>query len=160
MTVHAEGRPARHRPRIRWRSHPFNWRVMVARFVIYGLSLYLANLILPGFVIKPYKGEVVYSVLVLAAVFGIINAIFKPFLLFLALPFLIQTAGLIVLVVNIILFALLDAFADNLIDMQGVGWFFLGGIVVGLLAFVFENVFGVPEPILSDIPPDAEGEPS
>ena len=40
--------------------------------------------------------------------------------------------------------------------MKGVGWFFLAGIVVGLLVFVLENVFGVPEPILSDIPPEGE----
>ena len=156
MTAEHAETPALHRPRTRWRPHPFNWRVMVVRFVAAGMSLYLANLILPGFVIKPYEGRVIYSVLILSAVFGIINAIFKPALLFLALPFLLQTAGLVVVFVNVVLFALLDAFAGQLIDMKGVGWLFLGGIVVGFLVFVLENVLGVPEPILSDIPPEAE----
>ena len=75
---------------------------MVVRFLVAGVSLYLANLILPGFVIKPYEGRVIYSVLILAAVFGIINAVVKPLLLFIALPFLLQTVGLVILVVNIV----------------------------------------------------------
>jgi hypothetical protein len=42
--------------------------------------------------------------------------------------------------------------------MEGVGWFFLAGILVWLLAFFFENLLGIPPPILSDIPPEAEEE--
>jgi putative membrane protein len=128
---------------------------MIVRFFVYGFSLFLTSLVLPGFTIKPYEGKEVYSLLILAAIFGIIAAVFKPLLLFLALPFLLQTAGLVIVLVNIVLFALLDGFADRLMEVAGVGWLIVGGIFVGIFAFVLENLLGVPEPILTDVPPDA-----
>lgn len=142
------------------RDNPFNWRVAAARLVVYGLALGLTSLILPGFEIRPVYGQEVYSVIILAAIFGVVIAVLKPVFQFLALPFIIETSGFVVVAINIIIFALFDAFAGSLVDMQGVGWFFLAGIVVWLLALLFENLLGIPPPVLSDIPPDAEGEPA
>jgi hypothetical protein len=52
------------------------------------------------------------------------------------------------------LFAIFDAFTGSLIDMRGAGSFFAAGLVVAVLVLLFENLLGVPEPILSDIPPE------
>lgn len=141
-------------------ANPFNWRVAAARLVVYGLALGLASLILPGFDIRPVYGQKIYSVIILAAIFGVVITVLKPIFQFIALPFIIETSGFVVVAINIVIFALFDAFAGSLVDMEGVGWFFLAGIVVWLLAYLFENVLGIPPPILSDIPPDAEEEPA
>lgn len=147
-------------PREVLEANPFNWRVALARLVVYGLALGLASLILPGFEIKPIYGQQIYSVLVLAAIYGVVIMVLKPIFQFVALPFLIETSGFVIIAINIIIFALFDAFAGSLVEMTGVGWFFLGGILVWLLAYLFENLLGVPPPILSDIPPDTEEEPA
>lgn len=141
-------------------ANPFNWRVAAARLVVYGLALGLASLILPGFDIRPVYGQKIYSVIILAAIFGVVITVLKPIFQFIALPFIIETSGFVVVAINVVIFALFDAFAGSLVDMEGVGWFFLAGIVVWLLAYLFENVLGIPPPILSDIPPDAEEEPA
>jgi putative membrane protein len=145
-------------PRELLEANPFNWRVALARLVVYGLSLGLASLILPGFDIQPVYGQRIYSVIILAAIFGVIIAVLKPAFQFVALPFIIETSGFVIVAVNIIIFALFDAFVGSLIEMEGVGWFFIAGILVWLLAFLFENLLGIPPPILSDIPPETEEE--
>ena len=147
-------------PRELLEANPFNWRVAVTRLVVYGLALGLTSVILPGVDIRPIYGQEVYSVIVLAAIFGVVIIALKPVFQFVALPFIIETSGFVIVAINIIIFALFDAFAGSLVDIQGVGWFFLGGILVWLLAFLFENVLGVPPPILSDIPPGADEEPA
>lgn len=145
-------------PRELLEANPFNWRVALVRLVVYGLALGLSSLILPGFDIKPIYGQKIYSVIVLAAIYGVVITVLKPVFQFVALPFIIETSGFVIIAINIIIFALFDAFAGSLVDMAGVGWFFLAGILVWLLAYVFENLLGVPPPILSDIPPDEEEE--
>ena len=145
-------------PRELLEANPFNWRVAAARLVVYGLALGLSSLILPGFDIKPIYGHRIYSVIVLAAIYGVVIVVLKPLFQFVALPFIIETSGFVVVAINIVIFALFDAFAGSLIDMQGVGWFFLAGILVWLLAYLFENLLGIPPPILSDIPPEQEQE--
>jgi uncharacterized membrane protein YvlD (DUF360 family) len=154
----ASGRPDVTRlPREMLRGRAFNWRVVLARLVVYGLALGLSSLILPGFVIRPIFGQEIYSVICLAAIYGAVIAVLKPVFQFLALPFIIETSGFVVIAINIVIFALFDAFAGSLTDIEGVGWLFLAGILVWLLAFFFENLLGVPPPILSDIPPEEEG---
>jgi putative membrane protein len=139
------------------RGRVFNWRVIFARLVVYGLALGLSSLILPGFEIRPVYGQQIYSVIILAAIYGVVIAVVKPVFQFLALPFIIETSGFVVIAINIVIFALFDAFAGSLTDIKGVGWLFLGGILVWLLAFLFENLLGIPPPIISDIPPEEEG---
>jgi uncharacterized membrane protein YvlD (DUF360 family) len=145
-------------PRELLRSRPFNWRVIVVRLFVYGLALGIASPALPGLDIRPFEGREIYTLMLLAAIFGITMAVFRPLLQTLALPFLIETGGLIVALLYVALFAIFDAFTGSLIDMRGAGSFFAAGLVVAVLVLLFENLLGVPEPILSDIPPELEEE--
>lgn len=156
----ASRRPPAYRrlPREALRESPLNWRVICARLVVYGLALGVASLALPGFEIKRVAGQEVYSVMILAAIYGIVVAVLKPVFQFIALPFVIETSGLVVIAINVVIFALFDAFASPLVDFEGVGWFFASAAFVWVFAFVLENVLGVPPPIVSDIPPDESGD--
>jgi len=76
-----------------------------------------------------------WDVLLIALVFGILNAILKPVLLFLSLPFLIVTLGLFALVINAVMLLI----TANLLDDFAVSGFWtavLGSIVISLVTMV------------------------
>jgi putative membrane protein len=76
-----------------------------------------------------------FDVLLVALVFGVLNAILKPILLFFSLPLLVLTLGLFALVVN----ALLLMLTANLLDDFAVDGFWtavLGSIVISLVTMI------------------------
>jgi len=70
-------------------------RGFLVRMLISALSLWLASAIVPGMHIQGL-GTLVLS----AVLLGIVNAIFRPLLIFLTLPFTILTLGLFLFIVN------------------------------------------------------------
>jgi putative membrane protein len=75
------------------------------------------------------------SVLFVALIFGILNAILKPILLFFSIPFLVLTLGLFALVVNGALLMITAALTDNL-AVAGLGSAILGSIVISIVTMV------------------------
>lgn len=76
-----------------------------------------------------------WDVLVVALVFGLLNAILKPVLLFLSLPFLIVTLGLFALVINAVMLLI----TANLLEDFAVSGFWtavLGSIVISLVTMI------------------------
>lgn len=76
-----------------------------------------------------------WGVLVVALVFGVLNAILKPILLFLSLPFLVITLGLFALVVNAMMLMLTAALFDYF-DVAGFGSALLGSIVISIVTLL------------------------
>ena len=70
-------------------------RGFLVRWLVSALSLWLASVIVPGMHIEGL-GSLVLAALLL----GIVNAVFRPFVIFLTLPFTILTLGLFLFVVN------------------------------------------------------------
>ena len=107
----------------------------ILRWVINAIALYLAVLILPGIDLR--SGLV--SILWLALIFGLINALFRPLLKFLTCPLIILTLGLFTLVINTFLFWLTSvigqSFGLELIINDPVWWnAFLGGLIVTIVS--------------------------
>lgn len=107
----------------------------ILRWAINAVALYLAILILPG--IDLTSGPV--SVIWLALIFGIVNALFGPLLKFLTCPLIMLTLGLFTLVINTFLFWLTSvigqSFGLDLIISDPVWWnAFLGGLVVSIVS--------------------------
>ena len=128
------------------RLHEYlNWRIALVRIAVNALALALTVLVLPGIDVE---GEPAVTFLVLSLIFGVLNALVRPILQFLLLPFLFITYGLSVIVVNTLMFWLLDVFASGLISIDGVGWLILGGATVAFFSFLLENVFGLVPPIV------------
>ena len=90
--------------------------------------------------------------LALGALFGVLNAIIKPILQFMALPFLLQSLGAVVIIVDIGVFALLDALSPHLLSTESAIWIALAGLLLGLLSFILDNLFGLTPPIVNDRP--------
>ncbi|HEX5809010.1 MAG TPA: phage holin family protein [Anaerolineales bacterium] len=107
----------------------------ILRWVINAIALYLAVLLLPGINL----GSGLVSILWLALIFGLINALFRPLLQFLTCPLIILTLGLFTLVINTFLFWLTSvigqSFGLELIINDPVWWnAFLGGLIVTVVS--------------------------
>ncbi|HSQ39569.1 MAG TPA: phage holin family protein [Anaerolineales bacterium] len=107
----------------------------ILRLVINEIALDLAIQILPG--IELMSGLV--SIIWLALIFGIVNALFRPLLQFLTCPLIILTLGLFTLVINTFLFWLTSIvgqwFGIALVISEPVWWnAFLGGLIVSVVS--------------------------
>jgi putative membrane protein len=85
------------------------------------------------------------SILWLALIFGLINALFRPLLQFLTCPLILLTLGLFTLVINTFLFWLTSVIGQSLgfglIISDPVWWnAFLGGLVVSIVSIVMTMI--------------------
>lgn len=113
----------------------------ILRWVINAIALYLAVLLLPGIDLR--SGLV--SIIWLALIFGLINALFRPLLQFLTCPLIVLTLGLFTLVINTFLFWLTSVIGQSfglaLIINDPVWWnAFLGGLIVSLISIAMTMV--------------------
>ncbi len=113
----------------------------ILRWAINAIALYLAVLIVPGIVLRSN----LVSILWLALIFGLINALFRPLLKFLTCPLIILTLGLFTLVINTFLFWLTSIIGQSLgfglIISDPIWWnAFLGGLVVSLVSVVMSLI--------------------
>jgi putative membrane protein len=107
----------------------------ILRWVINAIALYLAILLLPGIDLK--SGLI--SIIWLALIFGLINALFGPLLKFLTCPLILLTLGLFTLVINSFMFWLTSVIGQSfglaLIISDPVWWnAFLGGLIVTIVS--------------------------
>lgn len=114
----------------------------ILRWVINAVGLYLAVLLVPGI---DLAGELV-SILWLALIFGVVNALFAPLLKLLTCPLILLTLGLFTLVINTVMFWLTSvigqSFGLGLVISDPVWWnAFLGGLVVSVVSVVLTLVF-------------------
>jgi putative membrane protein len=79
------------------------------------------------------------SALIGALVLGFVNAVVRPLMVFLTLPFTILTFGLFLLVVNALMLWLVAALVPG-IRIQGFGPAFLGSLVLTLLNLAVEAI--------------------
>ena len=111
------------------------------RLVINAIALWLATRLVDGIA---YDGELIVLLLV-ALIFGVVNAIVKPILIFLTFPFLIVTLGLFLLVLNGAMVWLTGAISDAAdlgFHVSGFRAAFLGGLVVSVVSFLLSLMVG------------------
>ena len=114
---------------------------LLIRLVINAIALWLATRLIDGI---SFDGEMIF-LLVVALIFGVVNAIVKPILIFLTFPFLIVTLGLFLLVLNGVMVWLTGAISDAAdlgFHVSGFGAAFLGGLVVSVVSFLLSLMVG------------------
>lgn len=121
---------------------------VVVKIVINGLALWLAAVIVPGIHIGEQgdTSHTVTTVLVVAVIFGIVNAILKPILTVLSLPFIVVTLGLFLLVVNAILLQLTSWISGNLDLAFHVDHFWWDAVFGALIITVVASVLNAIVP--------------
>ncbi len=111
------------------------------RLAINAVALYAAVMIVPGIDLRGSYA----SILWLALIFGLVNALFGPLLKFLTCGLIVLTLGLFTLVINAFLFYLTSligqAFDIGLLIREPVWWnSFLGALVVSLVSIVMSTI--------------------
>lgn len=113
---------------------------LLIRVVVIAVSLAVATWLLPGITVDTTDtGAQIGTLLGVALIFGIVNAVLKPVIKVVGCPFYVLTLGLIGLVVNALLFLLVSAIADAMglpFQVDGFWQAFLGAIIVGVVGFV------------------------
>ena len=105
------------------------------RLVVNAVAIWAAVQLVPGL---NYVGSPT-SLLIVALVFGVVNALVRPLLLLLTCPFIILTLGLFVLVVNTIMLSLtvwLSSIWDLGLNSTGFWAPFLGALVISIVSSV------------------------
>ena len=103
---------------------------LIVRVVLNAFALYVADYLLDGIALAGLG-----SALIAGLVLGVVNAIVRPVLLLLTLPFTLLTLGLFIFVVNAICLALTAALVPGF-SVSGF-WPALGGaLIVSLVSWV------------------------
>jgi putative membrane protein len=120
---------------------------VIIRFLVSALSLGLATWILPGIKLD-YAGEpagAAITMLIVAAIFGLVNALIKPLFVFVTSPLLLVTLGLFLLIIDAALLMLTSWVCAQLGVPWGVDGFwsaFWGALMVSVVSFVLNSFVG------------------
>ncbi|GIJ22262.1 phage holin family protein [Micromonospora lutea] len=118
------------------------------RLAVTAVALWITTLIVPGVeVTGRSRYDTVFTLLVVALIFGLVNAVLKPVIKVVGCVFYLLTLGLFALVVNALLFLLTNWIAgaiDLPFDVDGFWAAFWGAIVMAVVTWVISVV--VPDP--------------
>jgi len=108
-------------------------RWILTKWVVLAVAVALTAALFPGIDVD---GGVL-TLLAIAAVFGVVDALLGPVVRLLALPLIILTLGLFSLLINAFLFLITDALLDRL-DVDGIAPAVGGALVISVLVVILE----------------------
>lgn len=94
------------------------------------------------YLVKGIHYEKPLDLAVASLLLGVLNAVFRPFLLFLALPLLIFTLGLFTLVINALLLYFVGHLLRPHFDIESFWDAFWGALVISLVSVILGVVTG------------------
>lgn len=117
---------------------------LLIRLAITAIALWVTTLIVPGVEVTGRNGgENALTLVVVALIFGIVNAVLKPVIKVLGCVFYLLTLGLFALVVNALLFLLTGWVARQLhlpFQVDGFWAGFWGSIVMAVVTWLISIV--------------------
>ncbi len=108
---------------------------ILIKWLLMTASIMITAYLLPGVSIQSFG-----TALVTALVLGLINAVLRPILVVLTLPFTIITLGLFILVLNGLLVLLTSAIVTGFLVVN-IWWAMLFSIVFSVISFVLHQIF-------------------
>ena len=113
---------------------------LLIRWVVIAFSLWVAVLIVPGL----EKDGNLLTWFLVAAIFGLVNAVIRPFVLLLSCPLVVLTMGLFVLIVNWAMLSLTIWLSSSVFNLgftsDGFWSTFFGAIVISIVSGIL-NIF-------------------
>ena len=107
---------------------------LLIRWIVNTLALFIVVSIVPHF---HYRSIV--TLIIAAAVLGLLNAIVRPILVFLTFPITVVTLGLFLIVLNAIMLELTARLVPEF-RIDSFGWACVGAIVLGIVSLVTHNI--------------------
>jgi putative membrane protein len=122
---------------------------LLIRWVINMAALFVAVSVLPGL----HFDGTLWQLALVAAVFGLVNALLRPILTVLSCPLIVATLGLFTLVLNGILLLVTSWLSERWhlgFRVDGLWPAILGGIVIGLVSLILTLTVGAPAKRVAD----------
>lgn len=117
------------------------------RLIINAFALWLTTLIVSGVTVRPYAPDttaLVLTYLLIALIFGVVNAVIGTVIRVVAFPLYILTLGLISLLVNAFLLFIVSWISDAMgfgLHIDGFWSGILGALVLGIIAWLLGLIF-------------------
>ena len=127
------------------RKRRVNFRVMIVRFMMDFAFITIVLAFMPGF--RTELDLKLGSIALLAVIYGLLNIFVRPVLDLLLMPFVVQTYGLVVMLVDIVIFALLVLFSGTL-EASSFWQVLVGGTALGVLRLSGIGYLGLTPPIV------------
>lgn len=113
-------------------------RNFVIRVIINAVAIAVTALLIPNIHIADNS---IGALLVIGLVFGAVNALLKPILIFLTCPAVILSLGLFILVINGLMLMITDSLVGDWLVIEGGIWTaMLGGVVIALVSMILETL--------------------
>lgn len=109
---------------------------LVIRIVINAIALWVAAYLIPGLSVA----EDVTGLLIVAIVFGLVNAFIKPLIQILSCPLTMVTLGLFTLVINALMLMLTGWLTGGGVAVEGFLPALLGAIVISIVSTILSAV--------------------
>ncbi len=125
-------------------------RRFLIRLVINAVALAAAI-----FILQPHialVGNPVLSIIILALIFGVINAIIKPILSMLSCALIILTLGLATLIINTLMFLLTGWIGKQFgygFTVENFWYALLGAIIVSIVSFILSHLLRDKKPVVA-----------
>ena len=122
-----------------------NWKLILLRTLVNGLAIGLTTLVLPGISIPE---PTLIKIVLIGAIFGLLNAFIKPVIQVLTISLLFVTYGLVLFIVNTVMLLLLAwLLPAETLTVSGLWTALFGGFLIGLISSILENFLGLTPPI-------------
>lgn len=108
-------------------------RILVL-WLINALAVYATAHLFSGIHIRNFGAAIV-----VALILGFVNAVLRPVMVFLSIPFIIVTLGLFLLVINALLLQLSAALVDGF-SVDGFWWAVAGSIAISFISWALSSV--------------------
>ncbi|HEU4699253.1 MAG TPA: phage holin family protein [Gemmatimonadales bacterium] len=106
---------------------------LLLRWLVNALALWIAVALLPGL----HFDQGIEQLLIVAAIFGVVNAVLRPILTLLSCPLVVVTLGLFLLVINGVLLLLTGRISQYYglgFHVDGLLSAILGGLIIGFVS--------------------------
>ena len=114
-------------------------RNFLLRLIVYAIAIVVVAKLLPGIRVHNSVG----SVLLVALIFGIVNALVKPIVKFLTCPLVLLTLGLFSLIINGLMLELTASLSNGALVVENLGWAIVGAILIAIISVILERILGV-----------------
>jgi len=126
-------------------------RVLLARFIVDVVLIGVTVSLIPGVTIR--LQETLFGLIVLALSYGLLVQFVRPILNMVLLPYLIQSYGLVLILVDALLFGLLMLLFSIETGLLGVLSILVAGALLGVVRLLVDGLLGLTPPISPDGPP-------
>lgn len=102
------------------------------RWVILAIAVALTAWLLPGMQIQ---GNLWASLLIISAVYGLVNAIIRPIVTFFSCPLIILTLGLFTLIINALMLYLTNWLLPDILTIDSFFWTtIIGALIISIVS--------------------------